>query len=102
MTTEPDVTPACTCIPCTTPGMGHPAYEHCAACCAGSGIEEYDPLCPWGDHAEMGERQFGPVRTFSPFEDGQRLRDVAPRPEDVLKLPEFAELPDLSWGRDSR
>lgn len=51
----------CTCYPCTTPGMGATAYglTHCAACCYGSMIEEYDPNCPVGDHAEWGRRQMG-------------------------------------------
>lgn len=44
---------ACICVPCTTPAYGAPGYDHCAACCYGSLITEYDHACPVADHGKM-------------------------------------------------
>lgn len=49
----------CTCVPCTSPSYGHPSHPHCAACCGGSLIEEYDPKCPVEEHREWAKRQLG-------------------------------------------
>jgi hypothetical protein len=49
----------CTCAPCTTPQYGAPGVAHCAACCSGSLIVEYDYACPVAEHRTMAERQFG-------------------------------------------
>lgn len=51
----------CACAPCETPGRGHPGIEHCAACCGGSLIEEYDHECPIAEHRDMANRQFPPA-----------------------------------------
>lgn len=48
----------CICTPCRSPQWGAAGVAHCAACCAGSGIEEYDPACLVGDHAEMARKQW--------------------------------------------
>lgn len=45
----------CTCVPCTTPGQ----LGHCAECCMGTMIEEYDHGCPVPEHEEMAVRQWG-------------------------------------------
>ena len=50
---------ACTCTPCADPQYGAPGVAHCAACCMGTGVEEYDPACPDSEHREMAARQFG-------------------------------------------
>ena len=50
----------CTCVPCTTPAFGHPTIDHCAACCAGSLIEQYDHDCPIESHRTLAVQQFGP------------------------------------------
>ena len=47
----------CTCLPCLTPAYGVPGWDHCAACCYGTLIEEYDHNCPVTEHREMAERQ---------------------------------------------
>lgn len=49
----------CTCVPCTSPEWGAPGVAHCAACCMGTGVEEFDPECPIDEHAQLGRRQFG-------------------------------------------
>ena len=49
----------CTCVPCESPAYGHPAFDHCAACCSGSLIEEYDHGCPLEEHRRMAALQFG-------------------------------------------
>ena len=54
--------PACTCVPCESPAYGVPGRSHCAACCRGSLIQEYDHACPIAEHREMAIRQFGPLR----------------------------------------
>lgn len=48
----------CTCVPCTSPAGGVPGRSHCAACCYGSLIEEYDFNCPIEEHREWAKRQF--------------------------------------------
>lgn len=58
MAAEPD---GCTCAPCERPAYGFPGIAHCAACCAGTGIEEYDHDCPIEAHRQMAVRQFGPA-----------------------------------------
>ncbi len=50
---------ACICVPCTTPARGAPGIDHCAACCYGSLIAEYDHACPVADHQEMAVAQWG-------------------------------------------
>lgn len=49
----------CTCMPCTQGARGVPGRDHCAACCYGTMIAEYDYNCSVGDHHEMAIRQFG-------------------------------------------
>lgn len=49
----------CACFPCTTPAYGFPGKDHCAACCYGSLISEYNHDCPIPEHQEMAIRQFG-------------------------------------------
>ena len=49
----------CTCTPCTTPIWGAPGIAHCAACCGGSYIVEYDPNCPIKEHQFWANKQFG-------------------------------------------
>lgn len=51
----------CICAPCTTPAYGTPGFVHCAACCYGSLITEYDHACPVTDHREMAVAQWGPI-----------------------------------------
>lgn len=51
----------CTCLPCTTPGRGAPGIEHCAACCYGTLITEYDHGCPVAEHQEMAIAQWGAI-----------------------------------------
>lgn len=55
----------CICVPCTRPGRGSwpgaPGWPHCAACCYGSLVEEYDHACPVDDHAQMAVLQHGPL-----------------------------------------
>lgn len=50
----------CTCIPCrgatTAAATG---WLHCAECCFGLMIEEYDPNCPIAEHREWAARQYG-------------------------------------------
>lgn len=50
--------PTCICKPCNSPAYGVPGYAHCAACCYGTLIEEYDHDCPIVEHREMAQRQF--------------------------------------------
>lgn len=47
----------CTCVPCESPARGAPGLDHCAACCYGSLIEEYDHNCPVDEHRDLAERQ---------------------------------------------
>lgn len=54
-------TVTCTCIPCTTPAYGAPGHAHCAACCAGSLIADYDHYCPVPEHRRMAALQHGPL-----------------------------------------
>lgn len=56
--TEHDLT-GCTCWPCTDPAYGAPGFSHCAACCYGTGIAEYDHDCPTAEHRDLARRQFG-------------------------------------------
>lgn len=49
----------CTCAPCETPAYGAPGIAHCAACCYGTMIEEYDPDCPIDEHHMLALRQRG-------------------------------------------
>jgi hypothetical protein len=49
----------CTCVPCTNPAYGVPGRDHCAACCYGSMIVEYDHDCPVAEHRRLAELQFG-------------------------------------------
>jgi hypothetical protein len=49
----------CTCKPCESPAYGAPGIAHCAACCYGSLIEEYDHDCPIPEHQYWAERQWG-------------------------------------------
>ena len=49
--------PVCTCAPCVHPGYGAPGLTHCAACCYGTLIEEYDLDCPVPAHQELAIRQ---------------------------------------------
>lgn len=51
---------ACICWPCESPAYGAVGFDHCAACCYGSMIAEYNHDCPVSDHAEWAERQHGP------------------------------------------
>lgn len=51
----------CSCSPCTTPAYGAPGFAHCAACCSGTGIAEYDHLCVVPEHRSLAHRQFGPL-----------------------------------------
>ena len=51
-------TQKCTCYPCTSPAWGHPSVAHCAACCGGTGILEYDHDCPIKEHKEWAAIQF--------------------------------------------
>lgn len=57
----------CICVPCTNPGRGSwpgaPGWPHCAACCYGSMVAEFDHDCPVGDHAETALLQWGPKST---------------------------------------
>jgi hypothetical protein len=56
----------CTCAPCASPQYGAPGVAHCAACCAGSLIEEYDDQCPIAAHRDMAARQYGRPETRGP------------------------------------
>lgn len=67
----------CTCHPCTTPAYGAPGYGHCAACCYGTGIDEYDPQCLVAEHADMGRRQF-PEVVRVPFDEPPGFDEDAP------------------------
>ena len=49
----------CTCVPCTTPSYGAPGFAHCAACCYGTLIEEYNPNCQFEEHRDMARKQYG-------------------------------------------
>ena len=49
----------CTCTPCITPQHGAPGWTHCAACCGGSLIVDYDPGCPEVEHRVWARRQHG-------------------------------------------
>lgn len=51
----------CTCVPCTSPANGAVGFPHCAACCGGSGIEEYAHDCAELEHRELAELQHGPL-----------------------------------------
>lgn len=51
----------CSCVLCERPQYGVPGIAHCAACCAGSLIEEYNHNCPIAEHRAMAIRQFVPV-----------------------------------------
>ena len=50
----------CTCLRCTSPAFGAVGFDHCAACCAGSLIAEYDHDCPIPEHREWALIQFPP------------------------------------------
>jgi len=58
-TEKRDIRRSCTCVPCTTPAYGAPWLDHCAACCYGSLISEYDLECPVPEHQELARRQWG-------------------------------------------
>ncbi len=63
----------CICIPCTTPAYGAPGFDHCAACCAGSMIAEYDHACPISEHRDLARAQWGtatPAQVF--YDTGER------------------------------
>ena len=51
----------CICVPCTTPAYGAPGHDHCAACCAGTMIAEYDHACPVPEHRELAVAQWGAI-----------------------------------------
>ena len=51
----------CTCGPCLTPAQGAPGLDHCAACCYGTLITDYDHDCPIPEHRDMAIRQWGSV-----------------------------------------
>ena len=57
MSTAPVDLRACTCYPCTAPGWGAPGIAHCAACCSGTGIVEYDHECPVAEHRKWAAIQ---------------------------------------------
>ena len=57
----------CTCVRCTTPAYGVPGFDHCAACCYGSLIAEYDLDCPSGEHRELATYQWGLARRVDAF-----------------------------------
>lgn len=49
----------CSCSPCRGRGNDGHGLSHCAECCFGTGVEEYDPGCPRLDHRAMAARQSG-------------------------------------------
>ncbi len=51
----------CICVPCTAPAYGAPGIDHCAACCAGTMIAEYDHACPIPGHRELAVAQWGVI-----------------------------------------
>lgn len=59
----------CTCAPCESPARGAPGIDHCAACCYGSLIEDYDHNCPEPEHRRMAELQH-PSHLLIPIEEG--------------------------------
>lgn len=59
----------CTCVPCASPAYGAPGIAHCAACCYGSMVEDYDPDCPHPKHQEMAERQHPKRLVVGPLEE---------------------------------
>lgn len=58
VTHQRDIHNGCICRPCTTPAYGAPGYAHCAACCYGTGISEYNHHCPVYEHRELAHQQF--------------------------------------------
>lgn len=50
---------SCTCTPCTDLQYGVTGLAHCAGCCMGTKVEEFDFACPDAEHREMARRQFG-------------------------------------------
>lgn len=48
----------CICVPCESPAYGAPGVAHCAACCMGTYIAEYNHDCPIEEHRELAHRQF--------------------------------------------
>ena len=49
----------CTCGPCLIPARGVPGFDHCAACCYGTLIIDYDHDCPIPEHRDMAISQWG-------------------------------------------
>jgi hypothetical protein len=47
----------CTCEPC--PGRGNDGHglTHCAECCMGTGVVDFDPACPLPQHRDLARQQ---------------------------------------------
>lgn len=73
----------CSCVPCESPGKGHPGIAHCAACCSGSLIEAYDHECAVPEHRDLAEAQFGPEPDYEQILE-DRAADRGLDPEAIM------------------
>jgi hypothetical protein len=68
----------CTCGECVAPAYGAPGLAHCAACCYGTGVAEYNPDCPIDTHRDWAAFQWGagpdPRLQDLPVDHGDGLR----------------------------
>lgn len=54
------MTTKCTCKKCDEPNAGD--HSHCATCCYGALILEYNPTCYWDSHKELTIEAFNAKR----------------------------------------